>query len=312
MECLIQNRLFVITLQWLLIENFINNKWLSDLFKLTEEYKMDNLNNATETGFDNRFEVDSKYLVAPFNAQTLILNSGAKHLVMPAELGYMRTGNNKGHFSMKYSRTGMPLLMVPEENKIVLIKDSAITNLYGKTLKQAHETNQECLIPKEERALVYDFVKHLEKIGLAKSITPGSKTLSGKLDEEITEYTFSDDAKGIRSTDYGKTITGMGYNTINMFLDDLQTMGKQEGMYLNIVRVGGPGSCFLISSYNRNLGNNGGAFGVCFKPAEGSAQNLRYTSNDAQTLRTEGSNIATKISDIQNSLNIIKNVHEKL
>jgi hypothetical protein len=229
-----------------------------------------NLKIDTQKSFDGRFDISSVYVEAPFHKQNLLINSSGLHLVSPAELGFMRTDKPKNHAFMKYSRSSMSSLMIPEEDKIVLVKSGALSNLYARDLVNAHADGKECLIPKEDKEMVYDLVTALERAGLAKTINPGNKTLSAKLDEETSDFMFSDDDLRIKSSDYGRTLVANGRGIITAYFDDADYMKKQKGMYLNIVRVRSPADIFNVyGSGNWNLGDDDGAFGVNFVPVEG-------------------------------------------
>ena len=212
---------------------------------------------------------------APLDVQEAAFAANNLGIVSPAQLGFLRAKDS--HIFNHYSRTGPHDVFYDDRhNTVVIAPGGAISKLVGiANLTDAHRQNQEYVIPKSQRDLVYAMVDEMLRRGTAFTASDGRTDVStSKFGQtELTSMLFSDDISGIKAQDYGDWQKEQGRATQSIFFDDADYAKSQKAPYLNRLRVYGPDIVFFVVGYGRGLDNRNGAFGVRFeKTAEGGAK----------------------------------------
>ena len=212
---------------------------------------------------------------APLDVQEAAFAAKGLEIVSPAQLGFLRTKGRKGTFNL-YSRTNADVFYDDRTNQVVIVPDGAISKIVGvSSLVGAHRQDREYIIPKNQRDTVYATVDEMLKNSIAFTANHGTTNVQtsefGKND--LTSRLFSDKRLGFEAQEYGDWLKKQGRASQLMFFDIADYAKSQKGPYLNRLRVFGPVSEFDVIGY-RDLGNDGGAFGVHFeKIVEGGPKN---------------------------------------
>ena len=206
---------------------------------------------------------------APLDVQEAAFSLNNLSTVSPAQLGFLRAQESKGTFK-PYSRTNADILYDDRNNTVVIVPEGAISKLVGiANLVAAHKKDQEYVIPKNQRELVYAVVDEMLKNGTAVVANHGELKINtadfGQT--ELTSKLFSDERLGIRAYDYGNWLSKQGRNSQSMFFDSKDRAKSQKSPYTNRLRVFGPDGDFLVNGYDRFLDGSNGAFGVRFEKA---------------------------------------------
>lgn len=245
---------------------------------------------------DGRFTIEFVHLNAPFNEQTrTILMHAGFEIPSPAQVRYMQSvaPEEVRDDVMKYSRTWMDVVSMPETGKIALVADGLVMRQYGsvENLVEAHRHGEEyVIVPKEntqKRDTLYRHIQDLEQLGLAHVTNAGTRKLATADfgTEPIARFLHSDDEYRIDPAKIGAWLSDeQGNSSITFFLDNPCYVQKQNGIYVNKVRTGGCDYSFILNGFIRDLGNeNGGAFGVRFIPAlSGMRKNHTLEKRDAE------------------------------
>ena len=230
---------------------------------------------------DGLYAVTYARLSAPLNVQEAVFAAHGIHIVSSAELGYLRAGIDDSPFTL-HSRTGTGVFYDDRNGNAVIVPDEAISKQVGiANLVYAHAEDTECVVPKDQRELVYAMVDEMLKNGRAFATEAFAteqeihRIDTSRFGEDgLTGIMFSNHSLGIRAENYGAWLRGaQGINIQSVFFDIPTFRQLRREPYLNRLSVYGPDDGFVVYGCGRNLGDDYGAFGARFeKIAEGGAK----------------------------------------
>lgn len=206
------------------------------------------------------------YKKAPLDVQEAAFAEIGLSIISPAQLGFLRAKEGRDTFN-PYSRTGADVFYDDRIDQAVIVPDRAISRLVSTAnLVNASGRRRECVIPKNQRGLVYARVDEMLDSGIAFIVPDRNQRVKtsefGKYD--LTSRLFSDKSLGIEAQEYGDWQQSQGRNVIQFSMDSWGYSRAQEVPYLNRLRIFGPAQDFMVVCSGWSIGNFG-AFGVRFE-----------------------------------------------
>lgn len=212
---------------------------------------------------------------APLDIQEEAFAANGLEIVSLTQLGFLKAKAGKGTFN-PYSRTNTDVLYDNRHDQVVVVPNGAISKLVGiANLVDAHRRNKECVIPEDQRDLVYDKVEEMLRDGTAFTANHGRIDVNTSEfgQTELTSKLFSDERLETNAQEYGDFMKDQGIKTQSIFFNDVVYAKSQGAPHVNKLRVYGPNAGFDVFAGGLFLDRNEGAFGVRFeKNAEGRAK----------------------------------------